>query len=310
MSEPNAPTPQGADDSPFDAKEDLQFDQAEYTTPLPAGPTCGLCNQPIADVYFEVGGKVFCGTCRGRIEQSLRGGSRMGRVFKAFAFGAAAAAAGGALYYAIIKATNINFGLISVLVGFMVGRAVRAGTGNRGGRFYQFLAVFLTYSMIVGMYVPVLLEVFNQDAQKAEQAGAVPAKNDVDRPKANAPAAGVKPVEAPEANAPPTAPPAQDPKPKIAPHNDKNGRNNDAPPQAVPPPSLSRILMSLLIFITFMIGFIYSLPVQAAIHDPISGLIFSFALWEAWKITKRVQVSINGPFRVSTPAPEAYDHGG
>ncbi len=135
MSEPNAPTPPGADDIPFEAAQDLQFEQAEYTTPATAGPICGLCNQPIADVYFEIGGKVFCGTCGGRIEQSFRGGSRLGRVAKASVFGTAAAVAGGALYYAIIRTTGINFSLIAILVGFMVGRAVRVGTGNRADCF-------------------------------------------------------------------------------------------------------------------------------------------------------------------------------
>ena len=34
-----------------------------------------------------------------------------------------------------------------------MGKAVRKGTGNRGGAFYQLLAVFLTYSSIVAMHV-------------------------------------------------------------------------------------------------------------------------------------------------------------
>ena len=33
MSEPNAPTPPGADDIPFEAAQDLQFEQAEYRHP-------------------------------------------------------------------------------------------------------------------------------------------------------------------------------------------------------------------------------------------------------------------------------------
>ena len=36
----------------------------------------------------------------------------------------------------------------------MVGGAVKAGSGNRGGRFYQLMALFLTYSAIVAMLVP------------------------------------------------------------------------------------------------------------------------------------------------------------
>ncbi len=56
---------------------------------------------------------------------------------------------------------------------------------------------------------------------------------------------------------------------------------------------------------------LYTIPIQIAIRNPISGLIFGFGLWEAWKIAKRVELSINGPFRVQQPAaPEVYDHGG
>jgi hypothetical protein len=42
----------------------------------------------------------------------------------------------------------------------------------------------------------------------------------------------------------------------------------------------------------------YAFPVLAAVHSPISGLIFGFALWEAWKMNKKVQLAFNGPFRL------------
>jgi hypothetical protein len=317
MSQANAPSPPEDDDASFEAEDDIQFDQAEYATPAPAGPTCGLCHQPITDAYYEIGGKVLCTTCRGRIEESFRGGSRLGRVLKAFVFGSAAALAGGALYYVIIETTGYNIGLIAILVGFMVGGAVKRGSGNRGGRFYQFLAVFLTYSSIVAMHVPYAIKGFRQAVQKAEQDKVAPAKNAADGAKAKAPAEGAKPADAPKAkaDAPATALPAPDPKDKIARHDDKGGRNDiNAPPQGGPPPSLAGILMSLLIFVALLIGILYSLPVQLAMMDPISGLIFSFALWEAWKITKKVQLSFNGPFRVATgplnvPSPEEFDDG-
>jgi hypothetical protein len=73
-------------------------------------------------------------------------GSRVGRGLKAFVFGTIGAVLGAILYYAIIRITGWNIGLVAVVVGLMIGGAVKAGSGNRGGRFYQFLAVFLTYS--------------------------------------------------------------------------------------------------------------------------------------------------------------------
>jgi hypothetical protein len=282
MSQPNAPTPPEGDDASFEAEEEIQFDQAEYATPASAGPTCGLCHQPIADTYYETGGKVFCTTCRGRIEESFRGGSRLGRVLKAFVFGTVAALAGGALYYAIIRTTGINFGLIAVLVGFMVGGAVKAGSGNRGGRFYQFLAVFLTYSSIGGMYLPALLEAeLEQGPPKDEQAKVAPGRGDADRDKAKDKAVAGKDDQA--------APIA-----------------NEARRQGRPRMSRASLLIRTLV--------LYSIPVVIAMHAPISGLIFGFALWEAWKITKKVQLSFNGPFRVATgpltvPTPEDFDDG-
>ena len=44
----------------------------------------------------------------------------------------------------------------------MVGKAVRKGQGTAAGRIYQLLAVFLTYSSIVAMNVPLLLEAMPQ----------------------------------------------------------------------------------------------------------------------------------------------------
>src|SRR6516165_2608724 len=104
MSEPNAAGAHEDDDAPDVAGDELQFDQAEYTTPAPAGPSCGICKGPIDDVYFELGGKVCCPVCRQRVEAVIRGGSPVGRVIKALVFGVGAAAAGAILYFAIVLA--------------------------------------------------------------------------------------------------------------------------------------------------------------------------------------------------------------
>ncbi len=50
---------------------------------------------------------------------------------------------------------------------------------------------------------------------------------------------------------------------------------------------------------------IYASPIVVAFSSPISGLIFGFALWEAWKINRRVQLVFNGPFRLSTAGSQA-----
>jgi hypothetical protein len=153
MSQPiESPHPTG-DIPPVDAGEPLQVDQAEFTTPAAERPTCTVCKQPIPDEYYEIHGKVMCPKCRHGVEAAFRGGSPAGRVLLASLFGVVAAAAGAVIYYVSIRATGWNLSLVSILVGFIVGKAVRQGTGNRGGSFYQLLAMFLTYTSIVAMNV-------------------------------------------------------------------------------------------------------------------------------------------------------------
>jgi hypothetical protein len=241
MSEPNTSAPPGDEDPPEEAGDALQFDQAEFATPAGDGPACTVCHQPIADEYFELGGKVFCARCREGVEAAFRGGSGFARVIKALLFGSVAAIVGALIYYTVIRVTHINSALISILVGFIVGSAVRKGSGNRGGSFYQALAIFLTYSSIVAMNIPFVIEAFLQK---------------------------------------------------------------------VPPPSPEVIIRMLVA----VIGPLCRIPIENGLQRPISGLIYAFALWEAWKINRPLVLAFNGPFRLSTTvpdetAPEVIDHG-
>ncbi len=308
MSEPNAPAPPGEAEVPFDYDDQLQFDQAEYSTlaPRQAGATCTSCHQPIVDAYFETGGKVVCATCRQRIEEAFRGGSRLARGMRALLFGMLAAIAGAIGYYLIIRMTGYNIGLIAIVVGLMVGGGVRAGSGNRGGRFYQVLALFLTYLAIVGMNLPFVAESFLQIARQeptqlhapanrgpANEAAArrqpepraTAAKNST-RPLANAP-----PGQAGDAASPAAADHAASQKTKTV---EKERRR-----EPKEPPSLAGLLMAL----TVVLVIVFIAPVLETFQAPVSGLIYAFALWEAWKINKKVHLTFNGPFRVSA-APE------
>ncbi len=141
------------------AASSLQFDQAEPTTLDSAGVTCTACSRPIHDAYHEVNGQVVCTSCRAQVEALAESGG----FFKAFLFGTGAAVAGWAIYFAILKLTDIEFGLIAVLVGFMVGKAVATGSGERGGWLYRTLAVGLTYLAIVCTYMPLIADAFRAE---------------------------------------------------------------------------------------------------------------------------------------------------
>ena len=136
---------------------DLQFDRAEPTGGA-AGSTCAACQRPISGTYFEINGNVVCPSCRdGVIAEWTRGGSA-GRFAKALGLGLLAMVGCSILWYAVLKLTDSQWGILAVVVGFAVGAAVRKGSNGRGGWRYQALAIFLTYTAIVSSYVPFIIE--------------------------------------------------------------------------------------------------------------------------------------------------------
>ncbi len=228
MPEPHPPIEDDEEGAGADeGGSELQFDEAEPITPALSGTTCVRCNRLIMDAYFEINGKVLCTSCRQQIEAAFHGGSAAARVIKSIVFGAAACIVGAVLYYAILVATHANIGLVAIAVGYIVGRAVRKGSDNRSGPFYQVLAVFFTYTSIG-------LMIFAYQARLQEMVA----------------------------------------------------------------PGLAWDFLRRIDFT------IYSLPVTETKEHLISGLIYCFALWEAWRITTPAQLVFNGPFQISAaPAP-------
>jgi hypothetical protein len=220
------------------------------------------------------------------------------------------------IYYAFVRITDINFGLVAVLLGFMVGSAVRKGSGNRGGLFYQFLALFLTYSAIAGMHVPGVIEVIQQVRQNGKEAKAV---EDTEQPPAKGAAAEHRAPDVAK-----KAPPRFDADLPANPFADAPGdgaanKVAKAPGKSMPPedeePEPDMRPSTILVGLALLLAFFYAFPILLSFQSPISGLIYAFALWEAWKMNRRVPMSFNGPFRVSTKGsfegePEVDDHGG
>ena len=153
------------------SSDGIQFDRAEFETG--AAPTaCAECHSPLAGYYYDVNGQTVCERCRYAIENRFTSGSRLGRFVRATGFGLIAAAIGFGIYYGIVRLTGYEFGLIAIVVGFMVGIAVRIGSNGRGGWVYQGLAIVLTYLAIVSMYIPPIIQGIREMRQK-EEAGVV-----------------------------------------------------------------------------------------------------------------------------------------
>ena len=169
--------------------ETLQFDRAEYERSGP--PSCGQCQKPLLDSYYQVNGAAVCASCAESLRTQWTGGSAPGRFIRAGIAGAGAALLGAVVYYAVGALTGYEFGLIAIVVGFAVGAAVRWGSRQRGGWLYQSLAIALTYMAIVSTYVPgIVASIRNSETEQAASSG--PANP------------GVQPVSQTEGARPPT----------------------------------------------------------------------------------------------------------
>jgi hypothetical protein len=156
--------------------EPIQLDRADFTEPKPAGPRCDVCGNTLLGNYFEINEKMACERCRYAVEESFNQRGGAGGFLKAALAGLGAAVAGSILYYAVREATGYEIGLISILVGWGVGKAVHWGSRGKGGWVFQSLAVFLTYMAIVSTYLPAILAEIGKQVDKEKAAATAPAQ--------------------------------------------------------------------------------------------------------------------------------------
>ncbi|HXX92220.1 MAG TPA: hypothetical protein VEN81_01215 [Planctomycetota bacterium] len=249
----------------------LQFDKAEPREPsAPGGVSCLACKKPVLDAYFTLNARILCPACKSLLETHQASGSSAGRVLKAFLFGLGAALIG-TLIFALMLQKHVYIALVAILVGFLVGKAVRAGSGGRGGRGYQVMAVLLTYSSIVSGYIPTILEGVKQHS-----------------PRSTAPAA--KPGENP--GAPGEAPPSAVQSP---------GKPTDGTQEFKP--GCFNVVVALLV----LFAIACASPWLAGFENVLGWIIIAVALIEALRLTRAMPLAFNGPFRVGGPptSPEA-----
>jgi len=159
----------------------LQFERAERATGA-TGADCAVCKQPITTSYYEINGHVTCQRCRSRIIAERDRGTSGTRFATALGLGLLAAAAGAGIYYAVAAATGSEYAIVAIVVGLLVGSAVRKGSNRRGGWRYQALAMSLTYSAIVVTYIPQIIKavterrasVINEGAPTVDSVHAAP----------------------------------------------------------------------------------------------------------------------------------------
>jgi len=259
----------------------LQFERAEFAAQ--EARKCFSCRSEIRGDYFTINGNVACAACHGRVAEHREGGPDVRRFIRAAIFGGIAAALGCAIYCAMLALTDSQWGIIAILVGWMVGKAVSNGSRRRGGWLYQLLAVCLTYTAVVSSYVPLIIS--SVEKKRSLRAASV-AKSDATKTpvaKTTEAKAAASDVAAGKAAA------------EAGPAGEEKG-----PKEAAPMSTGRGLLLALILFIPFL----FILPILAGFKSPLLLVIIGIGLYEAWKLNKRVVPDIKGPFHVASPSPE------
>lgn len=242
----------------------MQFDQAEFGGEGARKFECSFCQRPLGSSYFELNGQPACEACRYKVEAETATGPGASGFFKAALAGAGAAAVGAGIYYAVLALSGYEVGIVAILVGYLVGRAVHWGSRGRGGWSYQTLAIGLTYLAIVSTYIPLIFQEFQKDTPAAVEqasAGGAPAAADA--------------TTAPTAEAQATA------------------ETQETEEMGVGGFFLG--LGALLLLAAAM-------PFLAGIENFMGIIIIGIGLYEAWRQNKRHVLTVEGPFEVGKPA--------
>lgn len=152
--------------------DSLQFQKVEFEDPR---PKCAGCRNPMEGAYFQLAGRNICAGCAEKVRSS-QGRPQGSDVLRGFFYGLAAAAVCAIGYGIIIWVTGAALALISIAIGYLVGRGVRIGSRGLGGRRCQILAVALAYFAITISYAPTLVRETRELAKKQAASQAAPQK--------------------------------------------------------------------------------------------------------------------------------------
>ena len=244
----------------------LQFDHADHAAPA-SGASCTFCKQPIAATYFEINGRVACARCRGQIMAAWNRGSPGKRFATALGLGAVAAALGAGLYFGIEALTGYELGLVAIVVGLLVGSAVRKGSNGRGGWRYQALAMFLTYSAVVATDSSLIARELTK--QYRARADSVQARVDSTLSLATA-AAGAA-----------------------------------ARPDSASRPRKAPGFLAFGLGLAVLLALAYAAPIMIGVSSPLHLVIAGIALYEAWKLNRGAVLRVTGPYQTAAPSAPA-----
>ena len=266
-----------AESSTRSGADDLQFDRAVDADTATGAPVCATCNAAIRMYYYDVDGATTCSTCKQAADRANGGGRNSGGMLKALLYGLGAAVAGAIIYYAVMEYLNLEIGYVAILIGFMVGYAVRAAVAGRGGRRYQLMAAGLTYLAVALAYAPFAYS----DENAGEEVAAESTLNGDGNSDADASVVA-------DAGADQSA--------------DATGDEVDADIAAAAPQDYGAAGAA--VGGGLELVFILTLPIVVILGSMpsglISALIIGIGMHQAWNMTRALQLTITGPFKVGS----------
>lgn len=254
----------------------LQFDRVESTADTAdgasasdaAGIACGGCGSAMLDEYYSIGGKSICAKCRASVE-ATRATSRTPKAFlKALGFGLGAALAGAAVYYGVVALLDAEFSIVTIFIGWMVGRAIQKALPGGGMRRYQLLAAVLTYFAIGAAYTALGVQaMIKESADKKQDSTAVVAQQG---------ASAASSAAATRADA-------------SEPSQKKSGS----------------ALLAIGALLAFAFSLPVMAVFGSGTGGVLSALIIAIGIYQAWRMSGAPTLAITGPFRVGGNAAAA-----
>ncbi|MBS1840636.1 MAG: hypothetical protein JSS69_00320 [Acidobacteria bacterium] len=244
-----------------------QFGTAEYKS-SESGEVCPACKQAILGEYYRVHGALACTNCTNKVKQQMPKDTHTA-FMRGILFGVGGAIAGLIVYSVFGIVTGIVIGYVSLAVGWLVGKAIKAGSKGIGGRRYQIVAIAFTYAAVSMSAIPMGIAQYVKEKKSTENVV----------------------VTTPKGNADSLA-------------SSGDGKTDKAGASGAEPKKHLSIggLIGALVFAGLASPFL-------ELGDEPGGIIGLVILLVgmniAWKLTAAQKIEIIGPFKASTPAPVA-----
>ena len=114
----------------------------------------------------EDGQEVYvCNDCIAQINQALEEETKNPNMFCAILLGLIAAVVSGVVWYFVVTLSNTQYAILTILMGWFIGKAVCKGSGNKKGMRLQLLAAIFTVFALFFSEIFIALQYIAQDPE-------------------------------------------------------------------------------------------------------------------------------------------------